>query len=28
VKLLAWGLFGVIGGANVWLIGSVIAGNG
>ncbi len=28
VKLLAWTLFGVISGANVWLIGSVIAGNG
>jgi manganese transport protein len=28
VKLLAWGLFGVISAANVWLIASVIAGNG
>ena len=26
VKLLAWGLFGVIGAANVWLVGSVLSG--
>jgi manganese transport protein len=28
VKLLAWGLFGVISAANVWLIASVVSGNG
>ena len=27
-KLAAWGLFGVIGVANVWLVGAVLSGNG
>ncbi len=26
VRVLAWGLFGVISVANVWLVGSVLAG--